>query len=92
MSKPLSKFIKSRKSYAVDGLNKSDTIHCPDCDGILIKAEEWQGCLCYGDLVGKGLILKKNDSGIKAEFSEDWDSENISLLLEVLRSKNKDLG
>ena len=91
MSKPLSKFIKSRKSYAVDGLNKSDVIRCPDCDGVLIKAEEWQGCLCYGDLVGKGLILKKNETGVKVQFSEEWDQDSVAMLLEILRNKNKDL-
>lgn len=90
MSKPLLKFVQKRKSHLVEGLNKSDTVLCSDCEGVLIKNDQWVGCVCFGDLK-KGITLIKTEKSVKVEFSEEWDKENISLLLEVLRNKNKSL-
>ena len=87
MSKPLKKFIESRKSYSINPLNKSD-ISCPDCGNILFKSAEWVGCFCYGGLKD-GITLKKTESGVKIEFSPAWDVDNIEMLLQFLRNKNK---
>jgi len=34
------------------------------------------------------VFIKKTESGVNVRFSKGWDEENISMLLEVLRSKN----
>jgi hypothetical protein len=36
--------------------------------------------------MGKKVFLKKTEDGIKVSFPKSWNSENIEMLLEVLRS------
>jgi hypothetical protein len=65
---------------------KSD-IACPDCKQDLIKNSAYIGCICMGSSDNK-VYIKKSESGVTVRLGRGWDSENIEMLLDILRKKN----
>jgi len=90
-SLPLASFVENRKKkltkkeFLVD-ICKGETRECPDCGHTVFDGSGLSSCICFGD--SKKVFLKKTETGIKLSFSRQWDAENISMLLEVLRSKS----
>lgn len=93
-SLPLSDFVENRKKklgkkeFSIE-MAKSETVDCPDCGQTVFNKTGISACLCYGQDMGRKVFLKKTEDGIKVSFSRQWNPDNISMLLEVLRgSKN----
>lgn len=93
-SSPLKKFLDERKDkklkkneYFIQ-LTKSDTVSCPDCGQKIFDGSGLSACICYGDDHNKKIYLKKTEDGIKVSFGKRWDTDNIEMLLEILRGKN----
>jgi len=88
-SRPLQEFLEKRKKpkeFSVQ-MAKGEMVSCPDCGKDIFNGNSLTPCICYGDY-GK-IFLKKTENGIKVRFSRSWDIDNIEMLLEVLRKKNK---
>ena len=88
-SRPLQEFLEKRKKpkeFSVQ-MAKGEMVSCPDCGKDIFNGNSLTPCICYGDY-GK-IFLKKTENGIKVRFSRSWDIDNIEMLLELLRKKNK---
>lgn len=89
---PLGDFLNGRKEklkkneYAVQ-MSKSEHVHCPDCGKNIFDGKVFAGCICYGDDMDKKIYMTKSEKGVKVRFGKGWDSENIQMFLEILRSK-----
>lgn len=91
-SRPLKDFLEGRTKKNKKGefevkLTKGENVHCPDCGKNIFDGQIFAGCICLGDDMEKKLFIRKTEEGIKVRFSKGWDSENIEMLLEVLRNK-----
>jgi len=87
--RPLEDFLQKRKApkeFAFQ-LAKGESVACPDCGNNVFDGKVFSACVCYGD-AGK-VFLKKTEDGFKIRFSKNWEVENIEMLLELLRKKNK---
>jgi hypothetical protein len=89
---PLKKFLESREKkiqkneFSVQ-LAKGETVNCPDCGKNIFDGKLFSGCVCLGDDMEKKVFIRKTEDGIAVRFSKGWDSENIEMLLEVMRNK-----
>lgn len=82
--------IKSKKQKEiVIKMEKNETISCPDCGKKIFDQGAFSGCICYGEDRNKAVHLKKNENGVSIRFSKGWDEENISMLLDILKRKNR---
>jgi len=87
----LAEFVENRKKklakkeFSIE-MVKSEQINCPDCNGVIFNDSGVSACMCFGQDMGKKVFLKKTEDGIKVSFPKSWNSENIEMLLEVLRS------
>ena len=92
-SLPLSDFVENRKKklgkkeFSIE-MAKSETVDCPDCGQNIFNGSGISSCLCFGQDMGRKVFLKKTEDGIKVSFPKSWSTENIEMLLEVLRRKN----
>jgi hypothetical protein len=87
---PLKGFLdrkKKPKEYRVE-IAKSETVDCPDCGQTIFGSGGFSGCICFGQDQHRKIWLKKTEDGVQLRFSRGWDEDNISQLLETLRSKN----
>jgi hypothetical protein len=87
---PLKSFLDSRKNkneFSVK-MAKNEQVSCPDCKKNIFDGKLFSGCICLGADMDKKINIKKTEDGIKVRFGRGWDTENIEMLLEVLRSKN----
>lgn len=66
---------------------KGEQVNCPDCKKNIFDGQLFSGCICLGDDRDKKIHIKKTSEGMKIRFGRGWDTENIEMLLEVLRSK-----
>jgi hypothetical protein len=85
---PLKDFVerkKKPKEYHVE-LTKSEKVDCDSCGQMIFGNGMFSCCLCFGQDQHKKIWLKKTEDGIEIKFSRSWDSENIEMLLETLRS------
>jgi len=91
---PVKDFLESRKTkikkaeYSVH-MAKGETVDCPDCGKNIFNGNLFSGCVCLGEDMDKKIFIKKSEQGIKVRFSKGWDSENVEMLLEVLRRKHE---
>lgn len=70
---------------------KTEKIDCPDCGTNLYKGEKTLTlCICYGEDWNKDIKIQKNEFNIKMKFPKSMDNENIEMLLQTLKSKNKE--
>lgn len=92
-SKQLKEFFEKREKklkkneFSIE-MVKGEKVHCPDCGKNIFDGQAFSGCICLGDDMERKLFIKKTEDGIKVRFSKGWDSENIEMLLEVLRRKH----
>lgn len=91
---PLSDFMETvSKKRAAKAFNiklaKGDHINCPDCGQTVLSKNLYTGCVCMGENTKSQVYIQKSDDGIKVRFGSGWSLENIEMLLEVLRGKNK---
>ena len=86
---PLKGFLdkRAKKNEFQFKVIKSD-ISCPDCKQEIFKSGLYLGCICLGNDWNNKVFIKKNEDGIKIRFPKSWDSDNISTLLEIIKSKN----
>jgi len=79
----------SKKGFKIE-MKKNESVQCPDCKETIFKEGAWSGCICFGDSRNSKVYLTKNDDGnVSVRFSKNWEIENIQMLLDILRSKNK---
>lgn len=88
---PLKDFVENRKKKLEKKehfiqLEKSETILCTDCGQTLFSEGVYSGCICFGES-NKKIHIKKTEGGYSVCFGRGWDIDNITMLLEVLRSK-----
>lgn len=90
--KKLKAFIEKRqkklKEFQVS-LEKTDVIKCEDCKKQIFIEGAFSGCICFGSDRNNKIFIKKNENGFSMRFPKSWDTENIQMLLETLRNKNK---
>lgn len=77
----------SKKEFSIEMI-KSESIDCSDCGQTIFGDSGISACICYGSDMGRKVFLKKTEDGIKISFPKAWSTENIEMLLEVLRGKN----
>ena len=77
---------KNKNEFSIE-MVKGETVRCPDCGNALISNAAFTGCVCLGEDMNKKVFIAKTEEGIKIRFGRGWDSENIEMLLEVLRRK-----
>lgn len=83
--KPLEK----KEGYTVH-LMKGDSVNCPDCKRKLYDGNNVTGCVCYGSDMGRKVFLSKGENGtMTVKFSKGWDPENVQMLLEALKRREK---
>lgn len=70
-------------------LDKSEKVSCPDCGKDIFAKGAYSGCICYGDDRNNKIYIKKTEDGFSMRFPKSWDAENVQMLLETLRSKNR---
>jgi hypothetical protein len=88
--KPLQSFLdkKKQKVFSIPlHMTKGESIGCPDCGKNIFDGTSLSPCICYGDS-GK-IFIKKTEHGIKVKFSKNWETDNIEMLLELLKKKNR---
>lgn len=78
---------KKPKEFSIQ-MVKGEIVNCPDCGHKIFSGDLFSGCICYGQDMEKKVFIKKTEDGVKIQFSNGWDVENIEMLLEVLRDKN----
>lgn len=62
---------------------------CPDCGGKEFSGNQFVGCICMAAMRGSKVQVLKHESGnYELKFGRGWDSENIELLLEILKRRN----
>lgn len=89
---PLKGFLDNRKNkqkpaeFSIQ-MAKGEHVNCPDCKKNIFDGQLFSGCICLGDDRDRKIHIKKTEEGIKIRFGRGWDTENIEMLLEVLRSK-----
>lgn len=89
----LKKFIekkakKTSREFQIS-LNKTETVVCDDCKKEIFSKGAFSGCICFGDDRNNKIFIKKNEHGFTVRFPRSWDVENIQMLLEALRNKNR---
>jgi len=81
--------IEKKDTYQIS-LMKSENIKCPDCRTTIFDGSKISSCLCYGTDMGRKVFFKKNENGsTTVKFSKGWDVENIQMLMEALKRRNK---
>ncbi len=91
-SKQLKEFFEKREKklkkneYNIQ-MMKGEQVNCPDCGKNIFDGQVFAGCICLGDNMESKLFIKKTEDGVRVRFGKGWDSENIEMLLEVLRRK-----
>jgi hypothetical protein len=88
----LKNFLKqSQKLKNEAHIKKTENINCPDCGFNLYKGgKSLTLCICYGEDWNKNIKIEKSEKSIKMKFPKTVDPENIEMLLETLRSINKE--
>lgn len=91
--KKLKQFLENRAKkkpieFQID-MGKNETVICEDCKQEIFVKGAFAGCVCYGDDRDNKIFIKKNENGFSMRFPKSWDVENIQMLLETLRSKNR---
>jgi hypothetical protein len=83
------KKLEKREGYTVH-LVKGEAVRCPDCKQKLFDGSTMTGCVCYGSDMGRKIFLSKNEDGtMRVKFSKGWDPENVQMLLEALKRREK---
>lgn len=93
-AKKLKEFMNNRAKKAQEfqiNLGKSETVKCDDCGKDIFVKGAYSGCICYGDDRNNKIFIKKNENGFTVRFPKSWDVENIQMLLETIRNKNRGL-
>lgn len=67
---------------------KSEQVSCPDCKQSIFDGTGVSACICFGEDYNKKIFIKKTETGISIRFPKSWDTENIEMLLEILRKRN----
>jgi len=89
----LKEFLESREKKRTEKvhLDKSEKIDCPDCNTDLYKGENHiKLCLCYGEHFNKEIKVKKTEDGrYKFNFPKSFDTDNVEMLLEAIKSNKR---
>lgn len=72
-------------------LDKDEKIVCYDCNTNIYKGEKHINlCLCYGQHYNKKIKVKKTEDGTyKFNFPKSFDTDNVELLLETIKSNKR---
>jgi len=85
----LDKKTKKRQPEFQIEISKSEVVTCPDCGKDIFSNGSYTGCICFGDDRDNKIYIKKTENGVSMRFPKSWDADNIQMLLETLRSKNR---
>jgi hypothetical protein len=87
----LKDFLEKRNKKEHEEIDKSEDLNCPDCDTVIYKSGEnhIKCCVCYGNFRNKEIKFIKNANGVKFKFPKDFDVDNIDMILDALKNKNK---
>jgi len=87
----LKSYLDKKKRQEEAHIEKTESIHCPDCGDHLYKGEKILTlCICYGEDWNKNIKIQKNENNIKMKFPKSMDAENIDMLLQTLKQINKE--
>lgn len=85
----LKEFLDSREKKRQEKveLDKSE-IDCPNCKSNLYKGEgDFKLCICYGQYYNKEIKIKKSEDGrFSFNFPKSFDTDNVEMLLEAIKS------
>jgi hypothetical protein len=90
--KRLKQFLDNRKKKRTEfkvSMAKNETVSCQDCGQDVFIKGAFSGCVCYGEDMNNKIYIKKSEDGVTMRFPKSWDVENISMLLETMRNKNR---
>jgi hypothetical protein len=79
---------KAPKEFQIS-MAKNETVVCEDCKKEIFTKGAFSGCICYGDDRNNKIFITKNENGFTMRFPRSWDVENVQMLLETLRDKNR---
>lgn len=86
----LREFLENREKKRQEQveLDKNEKISCPDCKTNLYKGEDsFKLCICFGEHYNKDIKIKKTENGkFKFKFPKSFDTDNVELLLEAIKS------
>lgn len=88
-SKHLRAFLEQREKklkkneFKID-MKKGESFVCPDCGSKIFDESGFSGCVCFGDS-GKVHLNKSEDGKHTIRFGNNWEKENMEMLLEILR-------
>lgn len=86
----LREFLESRERKRQEkvSIEKKEKISCPDCGSDLYKGEDhFKLCICYGENYNKEIKFKKSEDGrIVFNFPKKFDTDNVEMLLEAIKS------
>jgi hypothetical protein len=90
----LRRFLENRDIQKREGtfqviLSKGEEVSCPDCGQSVYSEEQFHPCVCFGENRNSKIFLKKNEHGTTLKFSKNWDPENVEMLLDILKRRNK---
>jgi hypothetical protein len=87
--RPLKGFLDKKKGKKNEHqLILKSEVDCPDCGQNIFNGNRISTCICYGD-ASKVFLKKHEDGKVSLSFSKNWDTENIEMLLEALKRRNK---
>ena len=71
-------------------IQKSENITCPNCASTLYDGgNKMTLCICYGESWNQDIKITKSESKVKLKFPKNIDKENVEMLLQVIRNKQK---
>jgi hypothetical protein len=79
---------KEKKRQESVELDKGEEINCPDCETMLYKGENhFKLCVCFGQFHNKEIKIKKAEDGrFNLKFPKSFDTDNVVMLLDAIKS------
>jgi hypothetical protein len=80
---------KLEKNEVIVKFETLEKTECPDCGKNLFEGNQFSGCVCLGDDRDNKILIKKTENGVKLKFPKTFDPENMQMLLEILKKRNR---
>ena len=85
----LKEFLENRKEHTKKVEIKKEELVCGDCGSKIEKTEKvLKPCVCFGALIDSHIKIKKSEGSVYTiKFPKDFDSENISMFVRILKKQ-----